>query len=102
MAYCPQCRGEMGERDAACPHCGYDFPLRPDRAAIRHGIEYSIWADIALMIGAVVAGLGCLCSVIGSVVAIFQNQLMQGLVFGPIAAFLFLAMLVVFLRIQKL
>ena len=102
MAYCPQCRGEMGERDVVCPHCGYDFPPRPDRTAIRRGIEYSIWADIALMIGAVVAGLGCLCCIIGSVMAIFLNQLMHGFVVGPIAAFLFLAMLVVFVRIQKL
>jgi hypothetical protein len=26
MAFCPKCRGEMAPTQAACPHCGYDFP----------------------------------------------------------------------------
>ena len=26
MAVCPKCRGEMGQTEAVCPHCGYDFP----------------------------------------------------------------------------
>jgi predicted amidophosphoribosyltransferase len=26
MAVCPKCQGEMGQTEAVCPHCGYDFP----------------------------------------------------------------------------
>ncbi len=29
MAVCPKCGGEMGLKQTACPHCGYDFPLSP-------------------------------------------------------------------------
>ena len=25
MKYCPNCKGDMFDRDAVCPHCGYDF-----------------------------------------------------------------------------
>ena len=30
MALCPKCSGEMGLKQAVCPHCGYDFPLPPE------------------------------------------------------------------------
>jgi hypothetical protein len=26
MAVCPKCKGEMGQTEAVCPHCGYNFP----------------------------------------------------------------------------
>jgi hypothetical protein len=26
MAVCPRCKGTMGQVEAVCPHCGYDFP----------------------------------------------------------------------------
>ena len=26
MAICPKCNGAMGQTQAVCPHCGYDFP----------------------------------------------------------------------------
>jgi hypothetical protein len=29
MSVCPQCGGAMGRMQAACPRCGYDFPLLP-------------------------------------------------------------------------
>jgi hypothetical protein len=29
MAVCPKCKGTMGQTDAVCPHCGYDFPPPP-------------------------------------------------------------------------
>ena len=29
MADCAKCKGEMGQRDPVCPHCGYDFPREP-------------------------------------------------------------------------
>ena len=46
MAYCPKCKGEMGERSVVCPHCGYDFPPEPDPVLKRTGIAYSSWADV--------------------------------------------------------
>ncbi len=102
MKYCPKCKGDMFDRDAVCPHCGYDFPPEPDSAAERSGIAYSVWAEIALMVGAVAAGLFCLLCVVGSVLAIFQGEFIRGLFIAPLCFFLSLAMLVVFLRIQKL
>lgn len=102
MAYCPKCNGEMGQEDVVCPHCGYDFPPERELEQRRIGIEYSVWADIALAIGTVVAGFSCLGSAIGSLVAVITGQFVQGLVIGPVGFFLSLAMLVVFLRVRKL
>lgn len=102
MAYCPKCNGEMGQQDAVCPHCGYDFPPEPSLDVKRSGIEYSLWADIALVVGAVIAGLLCFAFAIGSVVSAVAGQFMQGLVIGPVGCLLSLAMLVVFIRVQRL
>jgi hypothetical protein len=86
--------------DVACPTCGYDFPDGASEA--RRGFEYSTLADFALMIGGLIAGLSSVAALVASVIAIFQGQLWQGLVAGPAAFFSSLAMLVVFLRIQKI
>jgi hypothetical protein len=101
MAYCPKCKGEMGEADVVCPHCGYDFPPEPDSSQRRIGLEYSVWADIALIVGAVVAALGCLGSAFYSVAMVLTREYVQGLVVGPTSFFVSLALLVVFVRIQK-
>ena len=82
-----------------CPSCGYDFPPLPLR---RSGIEYSIWANIALVVGAVVASFVCIAFAIGSVVSVFSGQFFYGLVINPVGFFLSLAMFVVFIRVQKL
>ena len=66
MANCPKCKAEMGEREAVCPKCGYDFPPTPDASLTREGIAYSPWADIALMVGAVVAAIACVGCAIGA------------------------------------
>jgi hypothetical protein len=92
----------MGTRDIVCPSCGYDFPSEPDRALGRAGIAYSAWADVALMVGGVVAGLSCVGSVFYSLAMLIQGKFLLGLLVGPVAFFLNLAMLVVFLRIQKI
>jgi hypothetical protein len=99
MAYCPKCSGEMGQKDATCPHCGYDFPTEGNE---RIWLEDSTLADVALMVGAVVAGFSCLGSILYSVVMLCQGQVLQGLVVGPIGFFWSLAMVVVFLRVQKI
>ena len=105
MAYCPKCNGELDERDVVClvcPHCGYDFPPEPDITQRRSGIAYSAWADFALFVGAVVAALVCVGFAIGSVIAVISARFIDGLLTGPVCFFLSLAMLVVFIRIQKL
>jgi hypothetical protein len=92
----------MATRDVVCPHCGYDFPEEPHSAADVRGIEYSKWADVALLIGAIVASLFCVGTAVGSVIAIFSGEFVQGLIAGSLSFFLALAMLVVFLRVRKL
>ena|SRR5438309_2159907 len=100
MAFCPRCKREMGTTEAVCPHCGYDFP--PVERGYRKGIAYSRLADVALIVGTIAAGLGCLGSVIGAFVALLRGDWLTGLVLGPLAFFLQMAMLVVFVRVQKL
>jgi hypothetical protein len=102
MAYCPKCNGEMGQQDLVCPHCGYDFPPEPERMPERTGIAYSAWADVALHVGGVVTAIVCVFTAFGSVVALFSGEFAKGLIAGPIIFFLSLAMLVVFIRVQRL
>jgi hypothetical protein len=101
MAYCPRCSREMGGSETTCPHCGYDFPAEPDAVLRRSGIAYSAWADMALMIGGVVAGLSAVVAVFYSLAMLLQGNLLCGLVLGPVGFFFNLALLVVFLRIQR-
>ena len=100
MEHCPECKGEMGQRDVVCPHCGYDFQRELDAAHRRPGWAYSVWADTALMVGAVVATFACIASACYSLAMVLQCQFFQGLVQGPVGFLLCLAMLVVFVRIQ--
>ena len=37
MAYCPKCSKPMPQAAAACPICGYGFPLPPDRRFVKIG-----------------------------------------------------------------
>ena len=102
MAFCPQCQAKIGATAAKCPSCGYDFPGAGDEPEPkREGIAYSALADIALMVSGVAAGLGCLAAVLGCIEALILGQWLVGLVVCPIAFFLQLGMLVVFLRIQN-
>src|SRR5438445_10174190 len=98
MAYCPRCKGVMAATEATCSHCVYDFPLSEPRT----GLAYSRLADVALVVGIVVAGLGSVAAAVGSIVALLHGEWSEGLVVGPIAFFLQLALLVVFVRVQKL
>lgn len=98
MAYCPECKGEIAPTATVCGHCGYDFP--PDQTASKSGFAYSFVADIALIISMIAAVLGCGVAMIVAVFSLFHADLMTGLVTAPIAFFLQLGMLVVFLRVQ--
>jgi hypothetical protein len=48
MAFCPKCGGPLGQRDAVCPACGYDFP-EPKQPPSR------MWLHLALIALVVVA-----------------------------------------------
>jgi hypothetical protein len=99
MAYCPECNGELAATATACSHCGYDFH-RTDQAALekRRGFAYSTLADLALLVSMIAAAIGAFLAVLGALVSLYYGQWFNGLVLGPIAFFLQLGMLVVFLR----
>src|SRR5713226_1542284 len=99
MAFCPKCKGVLDTAAVACPHCGYDFP--PGDPDPRRGIAYSPLANLALVVGTVAAGLGCAAAVIASVSAVINGECVSALLLGPLAFFLQLAMLVVFVRVQQ-
>ena len=102
MAYCPKCAAEMEYRDTVCPQCGYDFPAEPVKSLRRTGIAYSVWADVALMVGGVASGLTCVLDLLVGIALLVQRQYFEALIVCPLVFFLSLAMLVVFLRVQKL
>lgn len=100
MAYCPKCSKVLDEAAVVCPHCGYDFPAGNPNP--RRGFAYSSLANVALFIGILAAGFGCLATVFISLEALWNGHWFTALVAGPIAFFLQLAMLVVFIRVQRL
>ena len=100
MAFCPKCKGVLDAAAIACPRCGYDFP--PGNPDPRRGIAFSPIANLALIVGTVAAGLGCGAAVIASIAALINGQWVTALVLGPLAFFLQLAMLVVFVRVQRI
>ncbi|MDB5340879.1 MAG: hypothetical protein JWN70_6498 [Planctomycetaceae bacterium] len=103
MSYCPECKGEMGAAEIVCPHCGYDFPAPPtDANSRKDGIAYSFLADIALTISMIAAGVGCFVAFTVAIVSLLRGDLIAALVVAPIAFFLQLGMLVVFLRVQNI
>ena len=99
MAFCPKCNGPMEMGEVACPHCGYDFNSGPRLR--REGIAYTPLANFALLVGTLAAGLGCLVAVTGSIAGLFQGEWITSLVVCPLAFFLQMAMLVVFVRVQN-
>ena len=104
MAYCPKCKAEMATTAIECPSCGYDFSDQPMTARIPTGFPYSRFAEVALVVASIVAGFGCVLSVYLSFVALYlerERDLMTGLVWCPIAFLYQFAMLVVFIRIQR-
>jgi hypothetical protein len=50
--------------------------------------------------GQIVTGIGCLLTLVASLVALSHGELIDGLVRGPITFFVLLALLVVFVRVQ--
>lgn len=105
MAICPSCRGEMKTLDVVCPHCGYDFPPAEPPASAefrREGIEYSAIADVALLISALSAAFGCLATLWMIGVSLLVTRVwFDAFLLYPLAFFLQLGMLVVFLRTMR-
>jgi hypothetical protein len=103
MAYCPKCRGVLDAAATVCPHCGYDFPLGgPEPAAPRRDFAHSTLANIALIVGMIAAGFGCAGAVLGFVVSLSNGEWVNAFFVAPLAFFLQLAMLVVFVRVQRI
>jgi hypothetical protein len=101
VAYCPECGGEMDAAAPACPRCGYDFPQPPEPPA-PPGLAYSPLAEVALVVGIVAAGIGCLLAIVAAAVALVQGEWGRALIVSPLAFFLQLAMLVVFVRVRRI
>jgi len=97
MAKCTKCGGEMGKLERVCPHCGYDWLWTPKDEEPK-GLVYSTLADVALLIGQVVAALACVMGLIGCVVSLLSGKWLDALIRGPIAVLLLFAMFVVFGR----
>lgn len=102
MAYCPKCRGEMDATAPACPHCKYDFVVTAVPASsAREGFAFSPLADLALIVSSIAAALGAFVAAYFTIAMLVTGDWYQGLVTGPLAFFLLLGMLVVFLRVQQ-
>lgn len=102
MAYCLKCKGEMPTTAIECPHCGYDFSESPVTERVPTGFPYSRLSEVALVVASIVAGIGCVLSVLFGLVALWErHDWMTGLVWCPIAFLYQFAMLVVFIRIQR-
>lgn len=99
MAICPKCSAAMGATEVSCPACGYDFP--GDAVPQREGFAYSAFADMALIVSMLAAGLGCVASIYFAVVCLLMGVLSQSLM-AVVAFFLQLGMLVVFMRVSDL
>jgi hypothetical protein len=103
MAFCTRCKSEIDALAAFCPKCGWDFAEDPQHG-VQRGIgstfAYSSLADVALVIGQVAAGSGCVVALVGSILALASGNWFIALLPGPIVFFVLLAVLVVFLRVQ--
>ena len=102
MAFCPECSDEMPAMAVACVSCGFKFPEASESRSTtrRDGLAHSALADIALIVSMIAAALGCLGAVIAGLVFVMRGDLLSGFVVAPLAFFLQLGMLVVFIRVQ--
>lgn len=96
MAFCPKCKAEMELNAVRCDACGYDFP--PASVDNKRGLAYSPLADLALVVGCLVAGLSAILALVGMVIQAMAGNYIDAFVSAPIVFFLSTAMLVVFLR----
>jgi hypothetical protein len=98
MAFCPKCNGAMAVSDPVCPNCVYDFPFGGVERG--PGLVFSRFADAILIIAAAITSLGCVPTIVGTVLAAATGQLGLAL-FLLMFALVLLALVVVFLRAQQ-
>lgn len=104
MAFCMKCSQEVPDLTIICPHCHHDFLGMQN--AKPEGWEYSSFADLVLLTGAIVSALASIVLGIATIVMGFlwlgninhwQEPIQAGL-----GCSLALANLVVFLRVANL
>ena len=54
MAICLRCKSKMGQTEAICPHCGYDFPPSAAGSSLFAALRNIFWLCVALGAMAVV------------------------------------------------
>ena len=99
MAFCPKCFAAMEATEVVCPSCGYDFP--EESIPKLEGFAYSTFADVALVVSMVAAGLGCIVAVYLAVMFLVFGAWSQSFT-AAIAFFLQLGMLIVYMRVSDL
>jgi hypothetical protein len=99
MAFCPKCKAAMSAMEISCPSSGYVTP-GTDPSSKKGGFAYSSLANLALIVSTIAGAFSCLLTIYFSLIALSAGQLFHGLILGPIAFFLQLGLVVVFLRIQ--
>lgn len=103
IAFCPNCHLEIPATAVVCPHCEYDFPeVDTPAQSSERGFPYNSLANIALLISTVAAGIGMAAALFFSVIALCSGDLCSGLFLGPVAFFVQMGLMVVFLRVQDL
>jgi len=100
IAFCPKCGDEVKAAAAACPHCGYIFPV-PEKDR-RDGLAYSRLADSALFLAKIATELGCLVVPLAVIAALVQENPVAAFVLCPLAFLFQFALWVVFVRVQHL
>ena len=100
-ALCPECGEQVPGALLVCPECGHDFRADTDIAVpvVPQGLAYTVWADIALLIGQVMSLIGCAVVVGLAVIGLLLGR-WSALLWGPLLAFQSLAMYVVFARVH--
>ena len=101
MAFCPQCKKEMGQTETICPHCGYDFPIVEPEPPEPSGMAYSNLAEIALVVGEVAAIIGAIASLSYAAILLLSLDIISGLI-AVIGGLLSVANFVVFARIRDM
>ena len=100
MAFCPKCKSMIGMTDIICNKCGYDFP-QTDFKDSKHGWEYSIFSDIALIIGSFFSLIYAMFTMVISILNLLSGIILTSM-FGIVQAVVFFSLAVALLRIKNL
>ena len=101
MAFCPQCKGEMGMTEIKCNKCGYDIPQKYWPSDHEKKWEYSVFSDYALLLGGYFSLVGSLVTCIVSVIIFISGKFMYGLL-GLCYAVTLFGVFVALLRVRTI